>query len=162
MPSVSLCMARRTRSANRSFGCGFTSAIAISGRYISGICRLCTRSSLAVRAEARNDVLRKPRHLGLEWLELQHEQLDACGLKIADAARDDVVGADKPRGGAAIRSNTRRLRHRLRHRGNARLDALGVLLRVDAVGIERSHGIASRLFIRVLRRAVLEHYVVDP
>src|SRR5260370_1014408 len=83
MPSVSLCMARRTRSANRSFGCGFTSAIAISGRYISGICRLCTRSSLAVRAEARNDVLRKPRHLGLEWLELQHEQLDACGLKIA-------------------------------------------------------------------------------
>src|SRR5258708_2239509 len=38
----------------------------------------------------------------------------------------------------------------------------GGLLRVDAVGIDRSYWIASHLFNLVLRRACLERHIVDP
>jgi hypothetical protein len=39
--------------------------------------------------------MRKPGHLCLDWLELQHEKLNVGSVEIVDALRSGVVAPDK-------------------------------------------------------------------
>jgi hypothetical protein len=74
------------------------------------------RNSLArIVADTRDDLFRKPPHLRLKGLELQHEQLDPRGVKIPNAAGNGVIASDQSRRGAAITADSRGLLHRLHH-----------------------------------------------
>src|ERR1700734_2448662 len=63
----------------------------------------------------RDHFLRETLHLDLERLELQHEQLDAGGMKRADTCRNFIITADEPRRRTAIGADTRGLLHGLHH-----------------------------------------------